>query len=96
MSEIAHRLDGAAQQVRHVLRDPRTASDVLALAAAIDKVIAYLRDEPVTYASVTPLPTRIIPGPRDLPGETLGEFWNRTGAAAGGATVVPLTEEDPS
>ena len=89
-------LDEAATQVRHVMRDPRTAADVLALAYAIDKVIALLREE--TYAPVVPMPTRIVVEPRVLPGETLGDYWARQGIAGTSEDrphwIVPLTEDE--
>ena len=63
----------------------------------LNEVIDYLRDEAVApYAPVHPMPTRIVPEPRHLPGETVGEFWARTGQAAGwpDKNVVPLTSDE--
>lgn len=97
MSETVHRLDGAASRVEHVRQDLRHSVSILALADAVAEVIAFLRGEPVTYAPVTPLHTRIVPEPRLREGETLGDYWNRTGEAStewARKHVIPLTEEE--
>lgn len=94
---VAHRLDTTAARVAAVRRDFRTSGAILALADSLAEVIDYLRDEAVApYAPVHPMPTRIVPEPRHLPGETVGEFWARTGQAAGwpDKNVVPLTSDE--
>ena len=94
---VAHRLDAAANRVAHVQQYPLLGTHLTALADSLAEVIAYLRDEaPAPYAPVHPMPTRIVPEPRVLPGETLGDYWKRTGATAEwpAKNVVPLTADE--
>ncbi len=66
----------------------RLAQCILELVRVLEPLVAD------RLAPVVDIHTRTVPEPRFLPGESVGDYWQRTGMAWPGKNVVPLAPEE--